>query len=187
MGGLMALRLLLRQPDLVHAAWVSSPLLRVGDRAGPWLRPVLPFLAKIAPRLTVDTGVTDEQCGDLSKGFRSEDPDQEALYHNRISLGWGVALCEASDFVREKITDLPAEKPILFTQGEEDVVCPPEALTELLSKTPSRRAHLKLLAGSRHEPFSGSTRGDLLERLDLWISEELTPSKIPPPGNPRQA
>lgn len=181
MGGLMALRFLLRQPARFHAAWLSSPLLRVLARAGPGLRFLLPVLSRIAPRLTVDTGVTREQCDDHPEGSDPGDSGEDILYHSRISLSWGVDLVKASDYVWDKISGLPSDKPVLFTQGGDDPVCPPNALTELLAKTHSPRASLKLLAGARHEPFSGSTREILLERLRLWINEELTPLKILPP------
>lgn len=184
MGGLLALHFFLRQPCQFAAAWLSSPLLRVIDRAAPWLRALLPLLSKVAPRLTVGTGVKREQCEAPLDDSSHPEPDHEALYHSRISLSWGSDLCEASDTVWQRAERLGgADLPLLFTQGQDDEICPPEILREFLQLSGSTRHQLHLIAQARHEPFRDPTREVLLAILQKWIESELT-SQTPLPQSP---
>jgi alpha-beta hydrolase superfamily lysophospholipase len=187
MGGLLALHLLLEQPDRFAAAWISSPLLRVIERASPGLRLILPVLAKLTPRLTVDTGVRRDQCEAPTDEAAHPENENDVLYHSRISLAWGVRLCEVSEAVWNKAAQLGSiKRPLLITQGEEDEICPPDTLTAFLAKSEVDRGKLHLIAGARHEPFRAPTREMLLAILQRWIEEEIT-GKTPPPKNPREA
>jgi alpha-beta hydrolase superfamily lysophospholipase len=174
MGGLMALRLFLLQPERFHAMWVSSPLLGILDRKSPLLAKLLPLLAKLLPKLTIGTGVTSYQCGDYGGQPRREPPETAALYHSRISLSWGLELHQACQYVWREIRKTPPRTPLLVTQGEEDVICPPDVLENLLEKTSVQEAHLELIPGARHEPFSGASREEFLERLHHWIEKTLS-------------
>lgn len=176
MGGLMALRLHLLNPGRFQAAWFSSPLLSVVDRTHPILVKLLPWLARLVPRITIGTGVTPDQCGDFGDGPRSDEPEEDALYHSRISLGWGAALCRAAETVWEKTPTAPSATPILVTQGSQDPVCPPRVLEELINQASFDRKTLEMIPDALHEPFSGSSREDFMARLRSWIGETLVTS-----------
>lgn len=171
MGGLMALRYLLRFPEKFHAAWVSSPLLAPMRQAAPWMRIALPIISEILPWITVGTGVRSEDCGDNQSG-RNETPEG-ALYHSRISIGWGRDLRDAAREVEEQFPALPVDYPVLFTQGEVDSICPPDILTDRLDKLPANRVSFEQIPKARHEPFSGSTNEEFLKRLNDWITRQL--------------
>ena len=173
MGGLMALRLFLRHPHQFAGAWFSSPLLNVLDRAHPVLARVLPWLAKITPKITVGTGVTPDQCGDFSDTPRSDSGEREALYHSRISLRWGLDLVRASDAVWSQGSRLPVDGKILITQGDEDPVCPPGVLHEFLAQSRSEAIQPIMIQCALHEPFEGATREDFLALLETWLKEHL--------------
>ena len=171
MGGLIALSFLLQNPDRFRAAWLSSPLLDPMRQAAPWMRCLLPIVAGIAPRITVGTGVRTQDCGDMPAG-RSGD-EKNALYHSRISIGWGRDLRDKAEEARSKFPNLPTDIPILFTQGKLDNVCPAQILEDRLANLPENKVTLELIPEARHEPFSGSTEEEFLTRLNRWISANL--------------
>ncbi|MFT6864085.1 MAG: alpha-beta hydrolase superfamily lysophospholipase [Akkermansiaceae bacterium] len=171
MGGLLALRHFLGHPDLFEAAWFCAPLLAPMRQAKPWMRVALPMVAKILPWLTVGTGVSSSDCGDNTSGRGAE--TGAVLYHSRISIGWARALAEAAEEVREQFPGLSDSKPILFTQGKRDPICPPEILAEHLAKLTSHRIRFAQVEKALHEPFSGSTLQEFSALLNTWIADEL--------------
>lgn len=173
MGGLMALRLHLLNPEHFQAAWFSSPLLSILDRTHPVLAKLLPLLAHLMPRFTIGTGVTSEQCGNFGEGPRADLPEEEALFHSRISLGWGVELCHAAETVWERIPSAPPTTPVLVTQGAQDPICPPGILKNLLGQASFERKTVEMIPEALHEPFSGSSREDFMTRLHSWIETTL--------------
>ncbi len=176
MGGLMALRLLLLNPGQFQAAWFSSPLLSILDRTHPILAQILPRLARLIPRFTIGTGVTSEQCGDFGEGPRTDRPEEGALFHSRISLGWGAELCRATETVWQKTPCAPPATPVLLTQGAQDPVCPPGLLKDLLGQASFERKTIEMIPEALHEPFSGSSREDFMARLRSWIETTLVTS-----------
>ena len=169
MGGLMALRLLLNQPDRFAAAWFSSPLLDPMRQAKPWMRATLPLIARILPRITISTGVRSDDCTDDDN--RRPDDAQDVLYHSSISLSWGLALRAAATNVAKQFPNFPSHIPTLFTQGKLDNVCPASILKERLGNVNTRKITYCEIATARHEPFSGSTLDEFLKAIRDWLSE----------------
>jgi len=168
MGGLMTLRLILKNPDLFQNAWISSPLLDPMHQARPWMRIVLPYLAPLLPKLTVSTGVTGDDCRDDSP---QSDSSSTQLYHTRISLAWGRTLSRVASQVREEFPNLPRSTNLLFTQGQKDRICPPEFLRERLIKISNPSITYEEIPGARHEPFVGSTGDEVAEKVTRWLSQ----------------
>jgi alpha-beta hydrolase superfamily lysophospholipase len=171
MGGLMALRFLLHNPKLFEAAWISSPLLNPMLQAKPWMKIALPFVAPLFPSATVSTGVSSSDCSHMLD--RGETEKDQALFHSRISIGWGRDLLHAAEEVRENLTNMALEKPILFTQGDSDSICPIQILEDQLKILSSNQISFKKIKEARHEPFCGSTREDFLRYLNHWINQKL--------------
>lgn len=171
MGGLMALRFLFRNNNLFKAAWISSPLLNPMLQAKPWMKIALPLAAKLFPSATISTGVSSSDCS--HKIDRGETEKDLALFHSRISIGWGRDLRDAAKEVREQFTNMAFEKPILFTQGDSDSICPVKILEDHLKALSSTQISFKKIKEARHEPFCGSTREDFLMHLNCWIDHKL--------------
>ena len=161
MGGLMTLRLLINHPGLFTNAWLSSPLLDPMHQAKPWMRAILPCLAPLLPRVTVSTGVTSEDCRDDSAQSESSSTQ---LYHSRISLIWGRALSLIAEEVNEKFTQLPSPIKLLFTQGKDDRICPPQFLRERLINVMHPAITCQEFPGARHEPFVDSTGNGVVKK-----------------------
>lgn len=171
MGGLMALRFLLHNLNLFEAAWISSPLLNPMLQAKPWMKITLPLAAQLFPSATVSTGVRSSDCS--HKIERGETEKTQALFHSRISIGWGRDLLHAAEEVCEKFTNMAFEKPILFTQGDSDSICPIQILEDQLKTLSSNQISFQKIKEARHEPFCGSTREDFLRYLNHWITHKL--------------
>jgi alpha-beta hydrolase superfamily lysophospholipase len=168
MGGLMTLRLLINHPGLFKNAWISSPLLDPMHQAKPWMRAILPCLAPLLPRVTVSTGVTSEDCRDDS--VQSE-PSSTQLYHSRISLVWGRTLSLTAKEVNEKFTQLPSATKLLFTQGKDDRICPPQFLRDRLLNVTHPAITYEEIPGARHEPLVDTTGNEVAKKITLWLAQ----------------
>jgi len=123
MGGMIALRQYLRQPQRYRFAWLSSPL-----------------------------------------------NDEPPLYHGRISLGWAHQLMVAAQEIEASFPSLDLSKPILFTQGTDDQICPINFLEEKLNKlTHSENLTFTKISQGLHEPFVGDSSEKFEEELRSWV------------------
>ncbi len=139
-------------------------------QAKRWMRLLLPVISPIFPSVTVSTGVRSTDCGD-DPGRGTE--EKKPLYHSRISLGWGRLLRDTAEEVSQQFSNLPTDRPILFTQGTLDQICPPQILSSRLAQLPTNQISYQEIPEARHEPFSGSSEADFHARLDHWITSEL--------------
>ncbi|MGJ8695930.1 MAG: alpha/beta fold hydrolase [Verrucomicrobiaceae bacterium] len=165
MGGLLALRAYLQNPDHFAFAWFSSPILDPARQGTPWMRTILPLVARLFPWITWSTGVKAEQCRPVSNDTPSS---EESLYHSKISLGWALDLINAANEVQQAFLSLPTDRPALFTQGGADPICPPELLRQQLDKLPSGKVTYCEIPDALHEPFNGDHRDQLRAALANW-------------------
>lgn len=168
MGGMLALRELLRRPHLYHSGWFSSPLLSPSQRVTPIMRLLLRWLAELAPWITWKTGVKATDC-------RIEDhngePPFRGLYHGSISLDWAAQLINAASELKEQWLKLPSDRPLLFTQGNADSVCPASTLTARLAKMNAPEIMYHEINNGLHEPFTGDTAEQLQQILHATIKQ----------------
>ncbi|MDA7506172.1 lysophospholipase [bacterium] len=165
MGGMLAIRALLKNPDRFDYAWISSPLLAPARQGSPLMRILLPQIARYLPWLTWSTGVTTEQC----RSGPSTEPERDALYHSKISLGWVHELLIAAQELEATFPSLPTDLPILFTQGSADPVCPAEILRDRLAKLPKNEVTYLEIPEALHEPFIGENGETIRRTLSEWI------------------
>jgi lysophospholipase len=169
MGGMMALRSFLRDPSRFQSAWLSSPLLDPARQTTRLMSLVLPKIARLFPWITWSTGVSSDQC--RSNG--NPDPDERALYHSKISLGWARDLIAVGQELEDSFQSMAAGRPILFTQGGADPVCPPEILRSRLVKLPSDQIIYREIPNTLHEPFMGDSAEEFRLILENWLKESL--------------
>jgi len=173
-GGLLALRSYLKNPKTFSFAWFSSPLLDPAQRTSPFLRTLLIALSRIAPWIGWSTGVKSSDCRTDSEPAPTDSP---ALYHSRITLGWASELIKAASSVNEGFLSLSRHIPTLFTQGDQDTICPPDILRALIQKLPDSRIQYQEIPGALHEPFNGDSSEEFQTALQRWIKEELFPDQ----------
>ena len=171
-GGLLALRELIRYPEHYSFAWISSPLIWPERTRHPIYVALLRILGKVAPGLSLSTGVTAAMCRNLSDEQDTEHIDA-SLFHRRISLGWACDLIEVAQEVRRDLPTRIPSLPILVTQGSADPVCPAPLLRSLLeeAKHPGLR-HVEF-EGLLHEPFADPRAEEVFTVIGAWLDEEL--------------
>ena len=185
MGGLLALRHLAlagRGKFPVPAfAWLSSPLLNPGLGRPAFFIHLVRFLAPLLSSLSFSTRVKPEDCHAKPEGndavkLEQDDPVnplKAELSHKRISMAWGVSLMDFAELVTEGAGEIPAAMPLLFTQGGEDPVCPPELARKIFSRLPPGDKRYEELEGILHEPFRGDGSELLYAVLDDWLDNTV--------------
>lgn len=166
-GGLLALHCLPQLTPTPDFSWISSPLLVADAGQAPWRTRVLRPLSHLLPRLTVSTGVTADMCRILLPGETATDP---LLFHNRISLSWGVRLIILGEEVRSSSLQLPAETSLLLTQGERDLVCPPQFTRDFVASHQTPNLRFELFPEARHEPFADASKEEVFAKMTDWLS-----------------
>lgn len=174
MGGLLAARHMvlagqgvLPEPSFV---WLSSALVSPAyGRAESFIR-VVRMLGRMFPFLTISTKVKPSDCCIR----RDSEPivkvsKKHQLWHSRVSLGWGAELIRFADFVRQNLSAVAVDLPILMTQGSADHVCPAELACEFYEAVPSVKKKYLELEGMLHEPFKGEGSEKLFDGLELWL------------------
>lgn len=168
MGGMLALRELMRRPERYAMGWFSSPLLAPAHQASPLMKVTLPIIAGLFPWLTRSTGVRAEDC---TPEDRKEHPEIKPLYHGNISLGWARELFQTAENLDAQWLNLPKKTPLLFTQGKADRVCPASILRERLGKLDDSQIEYREIPNALHEPFTGETAKEFYQVLDQALTK----------------
>lgn len=175
MGGLLTLRHLIQagrgRYPVPEFAWVSSPLVKPGNGHSRWYKTVARFFSAIIPQLTVSTGLTTQMCRVESPGAdQPAPPPKHQLWHRRVSLGWGATLLGFEDLIHSHASDIPANVPLIYTQGAEDPVCPAKIAREFFATLPNTDKRYHEFEGMLHEPFSGEGNEKLFKALEDWLA-----------------
>lgn len=115
-GALLGLHELLIKKRDYQFAWFNGPFLNPEARKSPLQVSALKILGKVTPKLTISTGVKRLHCR------KPVGTNIDPLFHNRISLRWGLELIKIAKLVQEKAKSTALDHPILITQGESDTI-----------------------------------------------------------------
>ncbi len=174
-GGLLALRELLKPQHDYHFAWISSPLLHPESTRHPLVVAFLRALSKFFPGIALDTGVRGASCRQFD-----DELEQEKWtcgpFHSQISLRWGCDLITAAREVRRGFALHPAPLPLLFTQGSADPVCSADSLRLFLQASNFPNATHLEFEDQLHEPFVDYDRHKVRAAIGHWLDRIL---KIP--------
>ena len=178
MGGLLTLRhLVLAGKGLLPEpsfGWVSSPLVDAGEGQPSWVRKAAHLLGPVVPWFTISTGVTSAMCRVVSDDEVDEisTTTPKPLWHNRVSLGWGVFLMKTSEWLQATADQVSENVPVLMTHGSDDPVCSPSKTQKLFDRLGSRNKTYLEIKGALHEPFSGAESGSLFAGIEKWLDEQ---------------
>lgn len=179
-GGFLALPFLSRYSHKMDLDWVwlSSPLLKPTHNQSKIKIRASDFLADFFPNLIVPTGVKPSRC------FHTEGLDLKTCRkefencHSKISVRFGRDLMLWENRVATAATRLKDPLRLLFTQGSEDHICPPEFAETLFRSMPLEDKTFVMLDSLRHEPLREPDNGQFLEAVQNWLTENLKQSEL---------
>jgi len=176
-GGLIALgycvqdRAVLPDRPLPDLLVLSAP--GIADDLAAWKHALAPILARIAPRLSISSGIRPEM---LSRDpARQEAARTDPLVFSTSTTALGAQAFEEQARVREAAGRVSI--PTLVIHGLDDPIVPPaatEPLAALLGVT--RRAY----AGIRHELHNDPEGPRILADVIAWIDDRLAGVPVAP-------
>ncbi|WP_088341050.1 alpha/beta hydrolase [Robiginitalea sediminis] len=165
MGGNLALNLVLRErvnPDGVIA---SSPYLRLAFRPPAWKWRLGKCLLKVAPGLTLPSGLDPGGISTLAEEVAAYRKDP--LVHDRVSPNYSFPVIEAGEWALENASKL--EVPTLLLHGTADPIIDPEG-SRILHRQ-SDATHLVVIPGGYHELHHDAGRNAVFKAVSGYLAE----------------
>ena len=168
-GGLIALKTVLDHTPALSGLIVSNPSLRLTARVPVWKRAAAEILLRVAPGVTLRTGLSNEQL--------TRDPEMMAaiasdtLRHGRISppLYFGMARTGPEVLARAGEIRLPS----LVILGGADPIIDPAAGRLFFDKLSSDDKTLNAYPIMRHEPLNELGRETVVADLVRWLDQRI--------------
>lgn len=153
--------------------WLSSPLLNPTWRQSPLKVAAAPLLARILPRLTLDTGVRPPECF-RQTGTPTQIRKRFEHCHHRISAAFGAELLRYSPDIDACASAIHDPTAMLITQGTADAICPSQFAENWFPRVAASRKHLALLPGLHHETLREPEDAAVLA-ANQWFDQLATP------------
>ncbi len=170
-GGLVAIRSVLRRDLGLSGLILSNPSLRLSARVPTWKRAVGAVLRRVAPGVTLRTGLTNDQL--------TRDPDaiadieRDDLRHSRISPPLFFGMSEAGPEALARAGEITL--PTLMILGAADPIIDPNAGRLFFDKLGSEDKTLRSYLNMRHEPLNELGREAVVADLKCWLADRLPP------------
>jgi len=176
-GGFVLLRYLDRKIRLGESLpfrwiWLNSPLIHPAHNQSPLKQRGAKWLGKYFPRLTFSTGVTRKQCCHLEGAEKGDKRINFEGCHNRISLRYGNSLLGRDNEGLSGAIPIPDPLRLLFTQGDEDPICPPPFAVDFFDKVPTPHKTVVLIKGARHEAFREANTLSFFNSVTSWLNQQ---------------
>ena len=174
-GGLQALDFALEAPESVHACVAMAPALDI-SATSPFIRRILPFLARFWPARSVDPGLDDSglvRDPAVGRAYRN-DP----LWRGRTTPALAVAAIEAIERVVARASHLTT--PLLVLHGTADRVVPIRGTRDAFPRFGSPDKTLVEMPGAFHAlpiDFESDEVGALIAD---WLKGRSAPPSSPP-------
>lgn len=176
MGGLITLTYLLDHAKAVplRGVVISSPLIEIAVKVNPIKRWVGSLAARIAPSLSLPTGIPPEAI--------CRDPQVVEHYINDvrrvpvITARWFASMEAAAERVKAQVGTI--DTPMLWYMGTGDTICSHEVTMATFQSIPDaeQRGHdLHCFAGYYHELHNEpeALREPVLEMVEQWLLERV--------------
>lgn len=179
MGGLITLTYLLDHAKAVplRGVMISSPLIEVAVKINPVKRWVGELASRIAPKLSLPTGIPPEAiCRDAAEVERYKKDERRVQV---VTAGWFGAMKSATERVKQEAKTI--DTPMLWYVGTADTICSHEATMAVFQSIPDakERGHdLHCFAGYYHELHNEppELRAPVIEMLESWLLDHLEDS-----------
>ncbi|KAL8531990.1 hypothetical protein ACS0TY_008554 [Phlomoides rotata] len=170
MGGAVALKVHLKQPDAWNGAVLVAPMCKIADEmVPPWLvTQILTGMAKLLPRLKL---VPTNDLAQLA--FRDEKKKHLAAYNiiaykHRPRLGTAAELLRTTEDIERQLEKVSL--PLLILHGKDDKVTDPSVSKALYDKASSSDKKLNLYDDGYHSLLEGEPDETILQVFDDIIS-----------------
>ena len=173
-GGLVALRTVLDRDLGLVGLIVSNPSLRLSAHVPIWKRLTGEVLLRVAPGITMETGLTNDQLTHDSEIIAEIAADP--LRHSRISPPLFFGMSEAGPSVIARAGEI--RLPTLMILGGSDPIVDPAAGRLLFDNLGAQDKTLKFYPEMRHEPLNEIGREAVVADLSSWIDAHL--AKVSP-------
>jgi alpha-beta hydrolase superfamily lysophospholipase len=165
MGGLVALRYLMKQPQAVMGAVISAPLVEIATKVPTHKRFVAKMSAALAPRMRM--------ANEINPAVLSRDPEigrayaADPLVGKMVSTRWFAEALKAMDELKRNAPQI--YMPVLVMHGTEDKLANAEATVNLFANIGSPDKRLKIYEGYYHELFNEPEKQEIYERVTDWL------------------
>lgn len=174
MGGAVAIKVHLKQPDAWNGAILVAPMCKIADdMVPPWLvTQILTGMAKLLPRLKL---VPQKDLAELA--FKDEKKRKQTVYNivaykHKPRLGTALELLRTTSEVEQQLEKVSL--PLLILHGKEDKVTDPSVSKALYEKARSRDKKLNLYDDAYHSLLEGEADEMILRVFDdiiYWLDQ----------------
>jgi alpha-beta hydrolase superfamily lysophospholipase len=168
-GGLVAIKTVLDRELGLAGLILSNPSLRLSAHVPIWKRLAGEVLLRLAPRVTLTTGLTNDQL--------TRDPNviveiaADSLRHDRISPPLYFGMSAGGPLVLARAGEILV--PTLMIVGGADPIVAPESCLRFFDQLGASDKTLKFYPAMRHEPLSEIGREEVIADLGNWIEGRL--------------
>ncbi|XP_010692985.2 caffeoylshikimate esterase isoform X1 [Beta vulgaris subsp. vulgaris] len=168
MGGAVALKVHLRQPNAWNGAVLLAPMCKIADDMYPpfILTQILIALAKVLPKSKL---VPQKDLAELAFREKKEMADYNVIsYKDKPRLKTAVEMLQTTDEIAGRLEEVSL--PLLILHGEADVVTDPSISKALYEKASSKDKKLNLYKDSFHALLEGEPDDVIFRVFDDIIS-----------------
>jgi acylglycerol lipase len=166
MGGLITLTYVVHKQPEAAGLVVSAPLLKAKYAAPAWKVWMAKVLSRVAPSLTVSTGLDVSVPMSHDTALLKSFPDPE-LPHTLMSMRVGRDLLDVMPDTLSRARECTL--PLLLLQGTDDGAVDPEATTEFYKNAGSVDKTLKIYPGFYHEIMNELERATVMGDILAWL------------------
>lgn len=176
LGASLTLHVALRGTSPVSGVIALSPLLLPAVRPPAWKWLAAQVLSRLAPNVTLRTGISAEDLShdpDVVRAYR-----QDPLVHDRVSATLGRSMLEAGRWALAHASRLRV--PLLLMHGGADRITSATASREFAARA-GDRCTLKIWDGLSHELHFETGSAEVLPTIGDWVRDLARPN----PPRPR--
>lgn len=173
-GGFIAIKLLaskFKPFERLDWVWLNAPLIYPQHGQASLKVFLAKFLAKVAPRMTMTTGVKPQDCYYEEKVF------PEGV-HNRFSVRFGMELVSASLEPEELSQAIATDADVMIVQGDRDPVCPPPYLFRFFNSLAVREKTMLYMKDAKHEPLGHPDPRSGLGVMRAWLCHQAKKRRV---------
>ncbi|MBA2290186.1 MAG: alpha/beta hydrolase [Chloroflexia bacterium] len=171
MGGLIALRYVLRYQDELTALVTSGPAVIINDGVSPVAETIGKAVARVAPMAPLPDG-GDGGCGLSTDSFICEQYGiDHRTWHGDTRLGTVAAMLDVGEDTRERFCEIRV--PLLAMHGAIDTVTYPRGTELLHAGASSEDKTIIMWPGRKHEIFNSPGRDIVIDTMRQWLAARV--------------